>query len=107
MGPSCWLRRVSRDRGHYEGTRKGRQSAVRDQESDSSGAFPDVPAILTVRGNRKEPAMSTTPTEKPAPRESIKHIDEPRLESDLSYRFGYLAEFMGFGPDDIATIHAS
>ena len=32
-------------------------------------------------------------------------IDEPRLESDLGYRFEYLAGFMGFGPDDIAAIH--
>lgn len=37
----------------------------------------------------------------------MKHIDEPRLESDLGYRFGYVAEFMGFGPDDIAAIHAA
>jgi hypothetical protein len=34
-------------------------------------------------------------------------IQEARLESDLGYRFGYLAEFMGFGPDDIAAIHAA
>ncbi|MBY0525675.1 MAG: protoglobin family protein [Gemmataceae bacterium] len=34
-------------------------------------------------------------------------INEPRLESDLAYRFGYLAEFLGFGPDDIAAIHAA
>ncbi|RLS26841.1 MAG: hypothetical protein DWH70_02075, partial [Planctomycetota bacterium] len=32
-------------------------------------------------------------------------IDEPRLESDLSYRFKYLAEFMHFIPEDIQTIH--
>lgn len=37
----------------------------------------------------------------------MKHIDEPRLESDLSYRFEYLAEFMEFGQDDIATIHGA
>ena len=34
-------------------------------------------------------------------------IDEPRLESDLAYRFQYLAEFMGFGTDDIAVIHGA
>lgn len=34
-------------------------------------------------------------------------IDERRLESDLAYRFGYLAEFMGFGPEDVAVIHAA
>lgn len=37
----------------------------------------------------------------------MKKIDEPRLESDLGYRFQYLAEFTGFGPDDIALIHAA
>jgi hypothetical protein len=34
-------------------------------------------------------------------------INEARLESDLAYRFGYLAEFMDFSPDDIAAIHAA
>lgn len=37
----------------------------------------------------------------------MKTIDEPKLESDLGYRFGYLAEFMGFGQADIDVIHAS
>jgi hypothetical protein len=37
----------------------------------------------------------------------MQHVDEPRLESDLNYRFGYLSEFMGFGPEDVATIHGS
>jgi hypothetical protein len=37
----------------------------------------------------------------------MKHIDEPRLEKDLAYRFGYLAEFMGFGEDDVAAIHGA
>jgi hypothetical protein len=37
----------------------------------------------------------------------MKHIDEARLENDLGYRFGYLAEFMEFGPEDIAAIHAA
>ncbi|MCC6418123.1 MAG: protoglobin family protein [Gemmataceae bacterium] len=36
----------------------------------------------------------------------MRHIDEPRLEKDLSYRFGYVAEFMGFGSEDVETIHA-
>src|SRR5262245_55691081 len=35
------------------------------------------------------------------------HIDEPRLENDLEYRFGYLAKFMGFGEEDIAAIHGA
>jgi hypothetical protein len=35
------------------------------------------------------------------------HIDEDRLESDLGYRFSYLAEFMGFGASDVAMIHAA
>jgi len=34
----------------------------------------------------------------------IKKIDEKRLEDDLQYRFGYLAEFIGFGEEDIKTI---
>src|SRR3954466_8549249 len=34
-------------------------------------------------------------------------IEEPRLEQDLAYRFQYLGEFMGFGADDIASIHAA
>lgn len=37
----------------------------------------------------------------------MKRIDEPRLESDLGYRFAYVAEFMGFGADDVAAIHAA
>jgi hypothetical protein len=32
-------------------------------------------------------------------------IDEPRLESDLQYRFAYLAEFMHFIPEDIQAIY--
>jgi hypothetical protein len=37
----------------------------------------------------------------------MRQIDEGRLEVDLGYRFGYLAEFMGFGPDDVAAIHGA
>jgi hypothetical protein len=36
---------------------------------------------------------------------AIQRIDERRLEKDLGYRFGYLTEFMGFGPDDIEAIY--
>src|SRR5262249_29446625 len=39
--------------------------------------------------------------------ETMKRIHEGRLESDLGYRFGYLAEFMGFGADDVTAIHES
>jgi hypothetical protein len=35
----------------------------------------------------------------------MKRIDEARLESDLAYRFAYLAEFMEFGADEIDAIH--
>lgn len=35
----------------------------------------------------------------------MRKIDEKRLETDLDYRFAYLAEFMGFGEADIAAIH--
>lgn len=34
----------------------------------------------------------------------MKHIDELALEQDAGYRFGYVAEFMGFGENDIAAI---
>jgi hypothetical protein len=34
-------------------------------------------------------------------------IDEPRLETDLAYRFEYLANFVGFGAADIAAIHGA
>jgi hypothetical protein len=37
----------------------------------------------------------------------MKQINEGLLESDLGYRFGYLAEFMGFGAEDVAAIHAA
>jgi len=37
----------------------------------------------------------------------MKHIDEARLEDDLGYRVQYLGEFMGFGAEDIAAIHAA
>jgi len=38
---------------------------------------------------------------------TIAHVDERRLESDTEYRFGYLSEFMGFGPQDVEAIHAA
>lgn len=37
----------------------------------------------------------------------MKTIDEARLESDLSYRFDYVAEFMSFTDEDVAAIHAA
>lgn len=37
----------------------------------------------------------------------MKHIDEARLETDLGYRFEYLAEFIGFGAEEIETIHGA
>lgn len=38
---------------------------------------------------------------------TLQQIDERRLERDLGYRFDYLAEFMGFGPEDVAAIHSA
>lgn len=35
----------------------------------------------------------------------MKRIDEPRLETDVVYRVGYVSEFMGFGPQDVEAIH--
>jgi len=37
----------------------------------------------------------------------LNHIVEGRLETDLGYRFEYLAEFIGFGAADIAAVHAA
>ncbi|HEX8204030.1 MAG TPA: protoglobin family protein [Isosphaeraceae bacterium] len=37
----------------------------------------------------------------------MQHIDEARLETDLGYRFGYVAEFLGFTQDDVRAIHAA
>lgn len=38
---------------------------------------------------------------------TIEHIDEPRLDSDVEYRVGFLTKFIGFGAADIALIHES
>lgn len=37
----------------------------------------------------------------------MQQIDEPRLETDLAYRFQYLTDFMGFTAEDIAAIHGA
>lgn len=37
----------------------------------------------------------------------MRRIDEGRLETDLGYRFGYLAKFIGFAPEDTEAIHAA
>ena len=39
--------------------------------------------------------------------EELRRIDENRLETDLQYRFGYLADFMGFNEEDIKTIKST
>ena len=36
----------------------------------------------------------------------MQHLDEAQLESDPQYRYEYLAEFIGFGPDDVKLIQA-
>jgi len=38
--------------------------------------------------------------------ETLKHIDERELEANPKYRFEYLAEFIGFTPDDAASVLA-
>ncbi|MCI0704246.1 MAG: protoglobin family protein [Planctomycetia bacterium] len=35
------------------------------------------------------------------------HVEEPRLESDVGYRFDYVSKFIGFGPDDVAAVHGA
>jgi hypothetical protein len=37
----------------------------------------------------------------------MRQIDEPRLESDLGYRFAYVSEFIGLTADDVAAIHGA
>jgi hypothetical protein len=37
----------------------------------------------------------------------MKSIDETRLETDLGYRFSYLAEFMQFEAEDVEAIHGA
>ena len=37
----------------------------------------------------------------------MQHIDEAKLESDPQYRYQYLADFIGFGPDDVKLIQAA
>lgn len=37
----------------------------------------------------------------------MKHVDETLLERDLQARYEYLREFINFGPEDVAAIHAS
>ncbi|WZP00072.1 protoglobin family protein [Isosphaeraceae bacterium EP7] len=37
----------------------------------------------------------------------MRQIDEARLEADTAYRFGYVAEFIGFGPEDVDAIHGA
>jgi hypothetical protein len=37
----------------------------------------------------------------------MQQVNERRLESDLGYRFEYLAEFIGFGSEDVAAIHTA
>lgn len=37
----------------------------------------------------------------------MKHIDEEKLETDLPYRFQYLAEFIGITEDDLKAVHAA
>ena len=36
----------------------------------------------------------------------MQKIDESRLETDLQYRYDFLTEFIGFGPEDSALIQA-
>jgi hypothetical protein len=40
-------------------------------------------------------------------REPMKKIDEARLESDLQYRFNYLAEFIGLSAEDLEVIQGT
>lgn len=48
-----------------------------------------------------EPAISFS---NPGPSTLMKCVDETRLQTDLEYRFQFLADFIGFGPDDREAI---
>jgi Protoglobin len=37
----------------------------------------------------------------------MKRIAEDQLESDRQYRFGYLADFIGFGHEDVEAVHGA
>jgi hypothetical protein len=37
----------------------------------------------------------------------MKQVNEAQLERDVEQRFAYLSEFIGFGADDVAAIHAA
>jgi len=37
----------------------------------------------------------------------MKHVDEPKLETDLASRFAWLTEFLGFTEADVAALHAA
>ena len=37
----------------------------------------------------------------------MKHIDEASLEQDVKCRYAYVAEFTGFGEDDVKALHAA
>lgn len=37
----------------------------------------------------------------------MQQIDEEKLETDLQYRYEYLADFIGFGPEDVSLIQSS
>lgn len=37
----------------------------------------------------------------------MQQVDEAKLETDPQYRYEYLAEFIGFGPDDVKLIQAA
>jgi len=39
--------------------------------------------------------------------ELMQQIDEEKLETDLQYRFDYLADFIGFGPEEVSLIQSS
>lgn len=34
----------------------------------------------------------------------MEHVDEAKLEEDMEYRYQFLKDFIGFGPDDVAAI---
>jgi hypothetical protein len=57
--------------------------------------------------SREKVDKLNSPNQTPDQPPTMETIDEQRLEADPQYRYEYLAEFIGFGADDAASIQAS
>src|SRR5262249_35270875 len=92
-------RPAARTRPSGKTSTTSREKPARVLTHDSSGL--DYPCQIGQKG----PIISFTHSRFRG--HAMTHVDEPRLESDLGYRFEYVAKFVGFGPDDVAVIHGA